>query len=79
MEITVQNVGDYPCSTRKKGGDGGMEYAMCTFDLGQGTFEGLLGVTAPMAHSWFQHSFKRIKHGDEGFTSFRFWTGRDSR
>jgi aminopeptidase N len=48
---------------------------MCTLILGQGDFEGLLGVTAhEMAHSWFQHvlASNESKHGwmDEGFTSF---------
>ena len=70
-------VGKYPYKQYSviQGGDGGMEYAMCTLILGQGTFEGLLGVTAhELAHSWFQHilASNESKHGwmDEGFTSF---------
>ena len=77
MEIYNKTVGDYPYKQYSviQGGDGGMEYAMCTLILGQGTFEGLLGVTAhEMAHSWFQHvlASNELKHGwmDEGFTSF---------
>ena len=77
MNIYNSIVGDYPYKQYSviQGGDGGMEYAMCTLILGQGTFEGLLGVTAhEMAHSWFQHvlASNESKHGwmDEGFTSF---------
>ena len=77
MNIYNTIVGDYPYKQYSviQGGDGGMEYAMCTLILGQGTFEGLLGVTAhEMAHSWFQHvlASNESKHGwmDEGFTSF---------
>ncbi|MFV7236443.1 M1 family metallopeptidase [Flavobacterium sp. ZB4R12] len=77
MAIYNKTVGDYPYKQYSviQGGDGGMEYAMCTLILGQGDFEGLLGVTAhEMAHSWFQHvlASNESKHGwmDEGFTSF---------
>ncbi|WP_158980801.1 MULTISPECIES: M1 family metallopeptidase [unclassified Flavobacterium] len=77
MEFYNKTVGDYPYKQYSviQGGDGGMEYAMCTLILGQGKFEGLLGVTAhEMAHSWFQHvlASNESKHGwmDEGFTSF---------
>lgn len=77
MEIYNKTVGNYPYKQYSviQGGDGGMEYAMCTLILGGGEFEGLLGVTAhEMAHSWFQHilASNESKHGwmDEGFTSF---------
>ncbi|MNX40572.1 Aminopeptidase N [compost metagenome] len=77
MAIYNKTVGDYPYKQYSviQGGDGGMEYAMCTLILGQGNFEGLLGVTGhEMAHSWFQHilASNESKHGwmDEGFTSF---------
>lgn len=77
MDIYNKTVGDYPYKQYSviQGGDGGMEYAMCTLILGTGKFEGLLGVTAhEMAHSWFQHvlASNESKHGwmDEGFTSF---------
>ncbi len=70
-------VGKYPYQQYSviQGGDGGMEYAMCTLILGEGTFEGLVGVIAhEMGHSWFQHvlASNESKHGwmDEGFTSF---------
>ncbi len=77
MQLYNTTVGKYPYEQYSviQGGDGGMEYAMCTLILGEGTFDGLLGVTAhEMAHSWFQHilATNEIKHGwmDEGFTSF---------
>lgn len=77
MELFNADIGDYPYQQYSviQGGDGGMEYAMCTLIMGFGTFDGLLGVTAhEMAHSWFQHVLanNESKHGwmDEGFTSF---------
>jgi hypothetical protein len=77
MEIYNRTVGKYPYEQYSviQGGDGGMEYAMCTLILGTGEFEGLLGVTAhEMAHSWFQHvlATNEAKHSwmDEGFTTW---------
>ena len=77
IAIYNRTVGQYPYKQYSviQGGDGGMEYAMCTLILGNGKFDGLLGVTAhEMAHSWFQHvlASNESKHGwmDEGFTSF---------
>lgn len=77
MEIYNETVGNYPYKQYSviQGGDGGMEYAMCTLIMGNGTFEGLVGVTAhEMAHSWFQHvlASNELEHGwmDEGFTTF---------
>lgn len=77
MKLYNQLVGKYPYKQYSiiQGGDGGMEYAMCTLLLGEGTYEGLLGVIAhEMGHSWFQHvlASNESKHGwmDEGFTSF---------
>ncbi|WP_395044585.1 M1 family metallopeptidase, partial [Flavobacterium sp.] len=58
MEFYNKIVGIYPYKQYSviQGGDGGMEYAMCTLILGEGTFDGLQGVIAhEMAHSWFQH------------------------
>lgn len=70
-------VGKYPYEQYSviQGGDGGMEYAMCTLILGEGTLQGLIGVIAhEMGHSWFQHvlATNESKHSwmDEGFTSF---------
>ncbi len=77
LQFYNQTIGDYPYDQYSviQGGDGGMEYAMCTLILGEGTFEGLVGVTAhELAHSWFQHVLgtNESKHGwmDEGFASF---------
>ncbi len=73
----MKTVGKYPYKQYSfiQGGDGGMEYAMCTLILGEGTFDGLIGVIAhEMAHSWFQFvlASNESKHGwmDEGFTSY---------
>ena len=77
MEYYNKIVGNYPYQQYSviQGGDGGMEYAMCTLILGEGTFDGLVGVIAhEMGHSWFQHvlATNESKHSwmDEGFTSF---------
>ena len=77
MEFFNANVGPYPYKQYSiiQGGDGGMEYAMSTLILGNGTMQGLQGVTAhEMAHSWFQFvlATNESKHYwmDEGFTSF---------
>jgi hypothetical protein len=77
MAFYNKTIGDYPYKQYSviQGGDGGMEYAMCTLILGEGTFDGLVGVIAhEMAHSWFQHvlASNESKHSwmDEGFTSY---------
>lgn len=71
------NIGKYPYEQYSviQGGDGGMEYAMCTLITGERSFGSLVGVTAhEMAHAWFQHilATNESKHEwmDEGFTSF---------
>lgn len=77
MQFYNQTIGKYPYDQYSviQGGDGGMEYAMCTLILGEGNYDGLIGVIGhEMAHSWFQHvlASNESKHGwlDEGFTSF---------
>ncbi len=77
MDFYNKIVGDYPYKQYSfiQGGDGGMEYAMCTLILGEGKMEGLLGVaTHELGHSWFQHilASNESKHAwmDEGFTSY---------
>ena len=72
-----KNIGPYPYKQYSviQGGDGGMEYAMCTLITGKRSVGSLVGVTAhEMAHSWFQHvlATNESKHEwmDEGFTSF---------
>jgi len=57
MTYFSENIGQYPYDQYSviQGGDGGMEYAMCTLITGQRSYGSLLGVTAhEMAHTWFQ-------------------------
>ena len=72
-----KNIGPYPWKQYSviQGGDGGMEYAMCTLITGKRSYGSLVGVTAhEMAHAWFQHLFatNEAKHEwmDEGMTSY---------
>lgn len=72
-----ENVGLYPYKQYSviQGGDGGMEYAMCTLITGNRSYGSLVGVTAhEFAHSWFQQilATNESKHCwmDEGFTSY---------
>ncbi|RMB63238.1 M1 family peptidase [Dokdonia sinensis] len=72
-----EHVGEYPYKQYSviQGGDGGMEYAMCTLITGERNFDSLFGVTAhEMAHTWFQFllASNEAKHEwmDEGFTSY---------
>ncbi|HCW08454.1 MAG TPA: peptidase M1 [Cytophagales bacterium] len=69
--------GKYPFENYSiiQGGDGGMEYPMCTLILGEGKLEGLSGTMAhEVAHSWFQMALASNEslHAwmDEGFTDF---------
>ena len=71
------NIGPYPYKQYSviQAGDGGMEYAMCTFIKGKRTFGSLVGTTAhEFAHNWFQFvlATNETKHSwmDEGFTSY---------
>ena len=77
MDLFNYWVGPYPYKQYSviQGGDGGMEYAMCTLILGEGELNGLTGLIAhEMGHSWFQHilATNESKHPwmDEGFTSY---------
>ncbi len=77
LEYFNREVGPYPYQqyTVIQGGDGGMEYAMCTLITGERKFESLVGVTAhELAHSWFQFllATNEAKHEwmDEGFASY---------
>ena len=74
-------LGPYPYKqyTVIQGGDGGMEYAMCTLITGERKFGSLVGVTAhELAHSWFQFvlAFNEAKYGwmDEGVYHLYFYT-----
>ena len=77
LDFYNKTVGQYPYKQYSviQGGDGGMEYAMCTLIVGNGDLDGLVGVmTHEFGHSWFQHilASNESKYGwmDEGFTSF---------
>ena len=77
MDYYNHRVGAYPYKQYSfiQGGDGGMEYAMCTLMLGNGTLQGILGTaTHELGHSWFQHilASNESKHPwmDEGFTTY---------
>ncbi len=72
-----KNIGQYPYKQYSviQGGDGGMEYAMCTLITGERKLGSLIGVTAhEFAHTWFQCllATNETKHEwmDEGFTSY---------
>ena len=66
----------YPSYSFIQGGDGGMEYGMCTMILGEAkTLEGLLGLMVHEGgHSWFQQILatneSMLPWMDEGFTSY---------
>lgn len=66
----------YPSYSFIQGGDGGMEYGMCTIMLGEHqTIERLVGLMVHEgAHSWYQHMLATNESMtpwlDEGFTSY---------
>jgi len=77
LKFYNQNIGQYPYKQYSviQGGDGGMEYPMCTLITGNRSLPSLIGVTAhEFAHAWFQGvlAFNESKHYwmDEGFTSY---------
>ncbi|EDM45312.1 Zn-dependent aminopeptidase, putative [unidentified eubacterium SCB49] len=77
LEYFNENIGPYPFKQYSviQGGDGGMEYAMCTLITGERKFGSLMGVTAhELAHTWFQFlmATNEGKHEwmDEGFTTY---------
>jgi len=77
MQFYNKTVGEYPYKQYSiiQGGDGGMEYGMCTLVNGDVSLGSLVGtIKHEMAHSWFQFvlATNEIKHSwmDEGFTSY---------
>ncbi len=69
--------GKYPYESYSiiQGGDGGMEYPMCTLIMGGGSVQGLVGLMAHEAsHSWYQAVLASNEAlypwMDEGFTDF---------
>lgn len=72
-----ERFGEYPYETYSviQGGDGGMEYPMCTLILGEGDLNGTAGTMIhEVAHSWFQMALatneSQYPWMDEGFTRF---------
>jgi hypothetical protein len=72
-----EHFGKYPFDTYSiiQGGDGGMEYPMCTLILGEGSLAGVSGTMAhEVAHSWYQMTLASNESlyawMDEGFTDF---------
>ncbi|QAA83242.1 M1 family peptidase [Aequorivita sp. H23M31] len=77
MEFFNEHVGPYPYEQYSviQGGDGGMEYGMCTMITGGRELGSLVGVTAhELAHSWFQFVLaineNKYEWMDEGFTTY---------
>ena len=77
LKFFNENIGTYPYKQYSviQGGDGGMEYAMCTLITGERNLGSLVGVTAhEFAHNWFNHvlATDESKHEwmDEGFTTY---------
>ena len=77
MEFYNEYIGKYPYKKYNiiQAGDGGMEYAMGTFVLGDKKFNSLRGtVQHEMGHAWFQFALANNEAQypwmDEGFTSY---------
>jgi hypothetical protein len=77
FELMNQGFGTYayPQFSVIQGGDGGMEYPMCTMLKGTGKLNGLIGVMVhESAHNWYYGMLAsnefRYPWMDEGFTSF---------
>ena len=77
FEFMNKTFGQYPYETYSiiQGGDGGMEYPMCTLITGERSFGSLVGVTAhEVSHSWYQgvlaNNEALYPWFDEGFTDF---------
>jgi len=77
MEFYNEYIGKYPYKKYNiiQAGDGGMEYAMGTFVLGDKKFNSLRGtVQHEMGHAWFQFALAtneaQYPWMDEGFTSY---------
>ncbi len=77
FQFMNERYGKYPYDVYSviQGGDGGMEYPMCTLITGERTFGSLAGVTAhEVTHSWYQgvlaNNEALYPWMDEGFTDF---------
>jgi peptidase M1, membrane alanine aminopeptidase len=72
-----EKIGKYPWDSYSfiQGGDGGMEYAMCTLIKGGDKYDSFLGTAIhELGHTWFQHIFAINEQAypwfDEGFTNY---------
>ena len=77
FEFMNQTFGKYPYDVYSviQGGDGGMEYPMCTLVTGERSFGSLIGTTAhEISHSWYQGVLASNEALypwiDEGFADF---------
>ena len=77
LDYFNENLGLYPWKQYSiiQGGDGGMEYAMCTLISGGETVNDIIGtVYHELAHAWFQQllATNETKYSwmDEGFTTY---------
>ena len=77
FEYMNENYGEYPYKQYSiiQGGDGGMEYPMCTLITAEGSLKGLISVTVHESiHSWFQGILgtneSKYEWMDEGFCSY---------
>lgn len=77
FEYMNRHFGNYPYPVYSviQGGDGGMEYPMCTLITGERTVGSLIGVTAhEVSHSWYHgvlaNNEALYPWMDEGFTDF---------
>ena len=77
LDYFEETIGEYPWKQYSiiQGGDGGMEYAMCTLITGGKSFNSIMGtIIHELAHSWFQQILanNESKHSwmDEGFTTY---------
>lgn len=77
FQFMNKTFGVYPYDTYSiiHGGDGGMEYPMCTLIVGERTMPGLVGLMAhEVAHSWYQGVLASNESLypwlDEGFADF---------
>jgi hypothetical protein len=77
FQFMNKTFGKYPYEIYSiiQGGDGGMEYPMCTLILGEGSVAGLVDVMAhESSHSWYQAVLASNEAlypwMDEGFTDF---------
>lgn len=78
MQYYSELVGKYPYEQYSiiQGGDGGMEYGMCTLVSGKGNFDGLFRSTVSheLAHTWFQFLIAtneaKDEWMDEGFATY---------